>query len=127
MGNIFSYRKEEFLGDLSCGGKAGFCAGTFVAPFEFLKVTIQARGGLIRVALTDSKVLENMVKAVPSFALIFGTVCALEFSVNDRIRKYYGAPAGLLASGFTGAVFLTAADHLMYRQHNGQNFISAVK
>ena len=57
-----------------------------MAPFEFLKVTIQARGGPIRAALTDLKVLENMGKAVPSFALIFGTVCALEFSVNDRIR-----------------------------------------
>lgn len=57
-----------------------------MAPFEFLKVTIQARGGSIKAALTDPKVLENMVKAVPSFALIFGTVCALEFSVNDRIR-----------------------------------------
>jgi hypothetical protein len=57
-----------------------------VAPFEFLKVTIQARGGSIRAALTDPKVLENMGKAVPTFALIFGAVCALEFSVNDRIR-----------------------------------------
>jgi|APCry1669189241_1035207.scaffolds.fasta_scaffold02362_9 hypothetical protein len=84
--HISSTIKEEFLGDLTCGGKAGFCAGTFVAPFEFLKVTIQARGGSIRAALVDPKVLENMVKAVPTFALIFGTVCALEFSVNDRIR-----------------------------------------
>jgi hypothetical protein len=84
--NIFSNRRAEFLGALICGGKAGFCAGTFVAPFEFLKVTIQARGGSIRAALTDPKVLENMGKAVPTFALIFGTVCALEFSVNDRIR-----------------------------------------
>jgi hypothetical protein len=98
-----------------------------VAPFEFLKVTIQAQGGSIRAAVINPKVLENMVKAVPSFALIFGTVCGLEFSVNDRIRKYYGAVPGLLASGFTGAVFLTAADHLMYRQHNGQNLFSAVK
>ena len=68
-----------------------------------------------------------MVKAVPTFAMIFGAVCALEFSVNERIRKSFGTWPGLLASGFTGAVFLTAADHLMFRQHSGQQLQSAIK
>jgi purine-cytosine permease-like protein len=63
-----------------------------------------------------------MAKSIPGFALIFGAVCGLEFSVNDRIHKSFGTFAGLAASGFTGALFLTAADHLMFRQHHKQNF-----
>lgn len=68
-----------------------------------------------------------MRKSIPSFALFFAAVCGLEFSVNDRIHKNHGKWAGLMASGFTGAIFLTAADHLMFRQHVEQNFITAMR
>jgi hypothetical protein len=67
-----------------------------------------------------------MMKSIPSFAFIFAIVCCVEFSVNERIHKNYGTIPGLLASGFTGALFLTAADHLMFRQHHKQNFFRSI-
>lgn len=102
-------------------------AGGFVGPFEYMKVTVQASGKSLLQLVTTKATLENMIKAIPSFAFIFAMVCGLEFSVNDRIHKSYGTIPGLMASGFTGALFLTAADHLMFRQHHQQNFFRSFR
>ena len=67
-----------------------------------------------------------MLKATPPFAMSFAAVCALEFSVNDRIKTYHGVLAGICASALTGAGFLTAADHLMFRRHRGESLWGAL-
>ena len=91
-----------------------------------MKVSRQASGKSLYELMTNKATLFNMMKSIPSFAFIFAIVCGLEFSVNDRIHKQHGTAAGLLASGFTGALFLTAADHIMFRQHHKQNLFRSI-
>ena len=108
---------KRFWRDAACGWLAGLLAGAFVGPFEYMKVSRQASAKTLLKLVTTRATVENMFKSIPTFASIFAIVCGLEFSVNDRTGKRYGPIPGLLASGFTGALFLTAADHLMFRQH----------
>jgi len=56
----------------------------------------------------------NTLKSIPSFSAIVSLVFMVEFSVNERVKAYYGTIPGLIASGTTGSVFLTVADHLMF-------------
>lgn len=56
-----------------------------------------------------------MWKSIKPFSVIFSSVCAIEFSINERIRSHYGSIAGIASSAITGASFLTAADHIMFR------------
>ena len=57
-----------------------------------------------------------MAKMSAPFASIFSMVCAIEFSVNERIKKEYGMIQGVTSSAITGSAFLTVADHLMFRK-----------
>jgi len=61
-----------------------------------------------------------MQRSIIPFSLIFGGVCAIEFSVNKRVGDMYGMYPGIAASAVTGASFLTAADHIMFRIENAK-------
>lgn len=113
---------RQFLINAFAGATAGAMTGSIVAIPEYIKVLQQAA------ALNNTKTPWNRaglikhgaaaVKTIPMFSSMFACVCALEFSTNAAIAEKYGKPAGLLASGVTGAFFLTIADHAMYIQHN---------
>lgn len=68
-----------------------------------------------------------MFSAILPFSTLFGLVCAVEFSVNERIRASYGAACGIAGSALTGATLLTAADHIMFRQQKGRGVMKSLR
>ncbi len=123
-----SLKQKPFTADFIGGGMAGAFTGMIVAPVEALKIEFQRRPELgARAIMQDSATHQNMLKAIPPFSVIFSAVCALEFSVNERIKHNYGQLAGVAASALTGSGFLTVADHLMFRRQHGENAVTALK
>ena len=116
------YVNHPFFTDFICGAGAGGITGVMVAPLEYVKVVCQTtKEHDLRSDLMSSSTHRKMIRAIPPFALSFSAVCAIEFSVNDRIKTYHGVAAGISASALSGAAFLTAADHLMFRRHKGES------
>lgn len=111
--NLFDNNK--LFSDSVSGGLAGFSTGIFVGPVEGLKVYQQVVSPAQR-SYFSFALYSSLLKNTLPFATIFGGVCALEFSINDRIAERHGQMAGIAASSVTGAGFLTAADHLMARR-----------
>ena len=68
-----------------------------------------------------------MLHAILPFSTLFGVVCAVEFSVNERIRAQYGNACGIVGSALTGATLLTAADHIMLRQQKQLGVIKSLR
>lgn len=118
---------KSFRKDMFCGFAAGGITGIIVAPVEFIKVKSQVNIMKLSEMLKLKKTYFEMFRAVPSFSFIFSIVCSLEFSINDRIKIYYGNLCGILSSAFTGASFLTAADHLMLRRDKGESTYQSFK
>lgn len=117
--------EKSFSADFVSGGLSGVTTGAVVAMPEYTKVLFQSNPTLTWKEAVKPQFLRtefpNMVKTIPSFSAVFGATCAIEFGVNARIGEYYGMPLGLAASAVSGATFLTAADHLLYRRHKGQS------
>jgi hypothetical protein len=115
-------KSKDLQSNFINGGKAGFLSGIIIAPFEFRKVYTQVQeiSGKLNAG-------SKSIKAILPFSCMFSAVCAIEFSVNDFIKNQYGIIAGLGASSLTGGMFLTAADHLMFRQTTGQSISYALK
>lgn len=104
------------LMDGAAGFTAGAIAGVPVCPLELIKVRVEeGRTTVFELLRRQPRLtwVKHFGRAIPHFAMMFGSVCALEFSVNERVRASYGASAGIAASGMTGAVFLAAADQRM--------------
>jgi hypothetical protein len=127
----YSLEWGKIKADMICGALAGFFSGIIVAPIELLKVNLQinklqhVQQGSKLLAIAKSQAThQNMKKVLKFFPFSFAAVCGLEFSVNRRISEY-GRLSGIAASAVTGAFFLTAADHLMMRQVEGQSFKEA--
>ncbi len=57
----------------------------------------------------------HLKKGAKTFPPLLGFVGAAEFACNDKIRESYGKALGIIASAFSGALFLTPADHFMVR------------
>jgi hypothetical protein len=133
MPNVTNYgavtlRRDPFLVDLCSGAAAGACAGAIIAPVEYLKVLRQSvLTTNWQNVLRSPTTYVNMAKSIAPFSAIFGSVCALEFSINKRIGDQYGHAAGLTASSATGTFFLTASDHLMFYRQKGISASDAVK
>jgi len=129
-----SDKHEDLLNNATYGFFAGVLTGMAVATPEFLKVECQRRHVSLFRAIKDAvrtpdgrwsirtNTTQSLLLSVPQFSMLFGAVCALEFSVNDEIKKQYGTAAGIAASGVTGATFLTVADHLMFRSQGGSSY-----
>lgn len=110
------------------GAQAGFATGLVVVGPETIKVKLQKdKKATLRKLLTERKTYIDIIKNMPQFATLFGCVCALEFSINDKVKKEHGLLAGITASGMTGALFLSSADHLIYRGEQGQKTFNAIK
>lgn len=118
---------DQFKRAALCGALAGIGAGVMIAITEYMKVTIQVEGGSVRNVIQSKSFWQKMPKAAIPFLFCFSTVCSLEFSINDTIKRHYNNWAGLFMSGFTGATFLTAADHLMFRLHHQQKLLSSLR
>lgn len=117
-----------FIKDFYHGGIAGIVAGAVVGPIEYMKVMRQTtEPELWRGKMKQPETYIKMGKNLITFSPIFGSVCAVEFSINERVKKNYGNIAGIVASSFTGSFFLTPADHLMFRADKGQKTWNAVK
>jgi hypothetical protein len=116
---------DKILIDFVSGMSAGFAAGIIVAPAEYIKVLLQTTVRKeFNKMLTSSQTYKNMMRSVLPFSFIFSNVCAVEFSVNRRLEEDYGRAVGVVASASTGAIFLTAADHLMFRrQKSGESIL----
>lgn len=105
---------EKFAKDSRFGGAAGLLTGPFIAWLEVIKVNIQIQKFRNLNFPTCLKlIIEETIKMTPQFSIMFGMVCAIEFSVNQRIRLIYGDYPALFASAFTGSLFLTPAEHIM--------------
>jgi hypothetical protein len=105
---------ESFLKDLKFGGIAGLMTGPLIAWLEVIKVNIQInKYHKLNLSSCLKLTIEETLKMTPQFSMLFGMVCAIEFSVNQRIRFIYGDYPAILASAFTGSLFLTPAEHLM--------------
>jgi hypothetical protein len=46
-------------------------------------------------AIFTKTTFHKMAASVPVFSALFGCVCALEFSVNERAKSQFGPKAGL--------------------------------
>lgn len=122
------HKLKDLRSDFLSGAKAGFLSGILVAPWEYLKVSVQANSKQRALyTLLNRGMPKKLIKVVPPFSLNFGAVCALEFSVNDYIKNQLGLVPGLVSSALTGALFLTAADHLMFRQDKNHSVSNALK
>jgi hypothetical protein len=60
--------------------------------------------------------MNQLKKGAKTFPPLVGFVGAAEFACNDKIRESYGSALGIAASAFSGALFLTPADHFMVRE-----------
>ena len=102
--------------DAIAGFAAGAATGVPVSLTEYVKVRVQELHSMRRFAAHYASgrgmltLAREMAAAMPKFCALFGGVCALEFSVNDRVRAHYGTTAGIVASSATGALLLSAAD-----------------
>ncbi|MDF2691001.1 MAG: hypothetical protein K0S29_856 [Gammaproteobacteria bacterium] len=120
--NYFS--QSPILTDLIAGAAAGIGAGTVVSPAETFKIRLQA-GLSVKPSLA---LFSEISKSIPPFSGIFGLVCAAEFTVNDKIHQQYGRIPALVSSAISGALCLTAADHLIFRSHkDGISFTQALQ
>jgi hypothetical protein len=131
MREKYSLEWGKIKADMNCGALAGFFSGIIVAPVELLKIDLQnnkfqqfQKGSKLLAMVKSQATHQNMKKVLKFFPFSFAAVCGLEFSVNRRISEY-GRLSGIAASAVTGAIFLTAADHLMMRQVEGQSFREA--
>ena len=113
--NSSSYR------DFASGGVAGAATGLFIGPMEALKVKFQVEGPPKRSNYLSINFYRQLMKMTPHLSYCFAMTCALEFSVNESIKKKYHPVAGLFSSALTGAVFLTISDHLMFRTLRGES------
>lgn len=76
--------------------------------------------------MKDKAFRDQLKKGAKTFPPLVGLVGAAEFACNDKIREQYGKIPGIAASAFSGAVFLTPADHFMVREKVfGQGFNEA--
>ena len=129
--NKVALNKNQLFADFVSGGMSGATTGAIVAVPEYTKVLFQSNRSLTWRSLAKPSVmraeLPNMIKTIPSFSGIFGLTCAIEFSVNSHIATVHGQHVGLAASAISGATFLTAADHLMFRRHKGQGAREVLK
>eukprot|EP00117_Sycon_ciliatum_P034693 scpid87662/ scgid26432/ len=112
---------KTLLRDAVAGAGAGGLTGVVVGFPEFLKVQKQSvDNSTLSSLLRDNSIRRNGASFVPRFGLIFAGVCAIEFSICDRTKRYCGTEAGIIAGALNGALFLTAADHMMlYKQRLG--------
>jgi hypothetical protein len=104
---------KTFTTDFKNGFKSGGITGTIIAWLEVIKVNSQLKTFSKYDINYIKHILKESLKSTPQFSFMFGGACAIEFSVNSRIRKTYGKNLALIASAFTGAFFLTPAEHLM--------------
>ena len=111
--------------DSISGALAGLVTGCFVAPAEFTKVYMQTTHPELR-AWGSRHYLHGLAKSPLAFSPLFSLVCAIEFGMNSRFEKKYGVTTGIVASGITGATFLSAADQLLYRMKLGQTALTAL-
>jgi hypothetical protein len=124
----YTLSDRPFSADVVSGGAAGFFSGGIIAPVEYSKVLLQTvpRSQWSNI-LHNPTTYKNMLKSVMPFSVFFGTVCAVEFSINKRIGDQCGEVAGIGASAITGTIGLTASDHLMFRRQRGQSTTAALK
>jgi len=120
--SIFShdfFKSKPNAVNIFSGGSAGFSTGLIIGAWEAAKVKSQTGQSVKLKHLVSPEFYKSAIKPATlfTFSFLFGGVCALEFSVNDYIKKNYGPWNGMAASSVTGAVFLTVADHIMYRQY----------
>jgi hypothetical protein len=99
---------------------AGFLTGIPVTYLEKLKIGEQVNKKSHNPNISTTQFIWNAWKEVKlgniiNFSSLFGCVVALEYSVLNEVGKNYGPIAGVGASGLTGAIFLTPADHMLYR------------
>ena len=95
------------------GFVSGVTTGIAVGPAENLKVVLQLRKSGDPINAWDLS--KKIFGPVPQFMLIFGTACALEFSVIDHLKKTHGPFVSSAASAATGGCFLAMADHITAR------------
>jgi len=125
---MLSKNYSNFHNDFLSGGLSGALTGIFVAPAEYLKVVYQTTSPkILKQTIKSSDTHKNMIKTIPSFSFIFGIVCAIEYSINEQIRNEFNMYAGVLSSALTGALFLTAADHLMLRRKYKESTFVALR
>ncbi|MDO9355207.1 MAG: MC/SLC25 family protein, partial [Solirubrobacteraceae bacterium] len=67
------------------------------------------------------------LQTVPTFGILFGLACGVDFSINSALKEAYGPAAGLSASALTCSVFLTSADHLMFRKDKGVGYMDSMR
>lgn len=118
--------EDSFIRSALCGGLAGIGAGVMITVPEYMKVTIQVEGGSLLNIIQSKSFWKKIPRASIPYLCCFSTVCSLEFSINETI-KHYNKYAGLFMSGFTGAFFLVAAEHLMLRSHHQQKLLSSLR
>ncbi|MCX7125167.1 MAG: hypothetical protein NTU49_05325 [Gammaproteobacteria bacterium] len=121
------YKKNENLENAKYGFASGAITGALIAPFERAKVIHQVNSTLRYRDLLRPKYYAAYLKAMPTFALLFGTTCAIEFSTNEEVKKNFGESAGLFAAACGGAVFLTLADRMMYAHERGVSYPNSVR
>ena len=115
------YENYPDIKNFTAGGIAGFIAGNIVGPIEATKVRLQVSPKYTSVFNILKNDWRGLLNVSFPFGIIFGSVCALEFSVNHKIGEHHGKVFGIIASAITGSAFLTAADHIMFRMHKGQS------
>ncbi len=113
--------------DAVIGMIVGFGVGALVSYSEEIKVYRQTYGSKSFSAAALKQHVLNMPKeTVFSFATAFAGVCAIELSVIEGMKKWaknqYGEKnksaveiASAFVAGASGALWLTPADHILYR------------
>lgn len=105
---------DKFTKDFRFGGAAGILTGPAIAWLEVIKVNTQTNR-FLNLKFPDKLklIIKETFKMTPQFSFGFGLVCAIEFSVNQRIKQIYGDFPALLASAFTGSMLLTPVEHII--------------
>ncbi|MBP9726320.1 MAG: hypothetical protein KBD83_02485 [Gammaproteobacteria bacterium] len=125
----FSNKKisTNLMVDAVIGMIVGFGVGAMVSFSEELKINRQTYGSKSFSAAALQKHIFSVPKeTVFSFATAFAGVCAIELSIIEGMKKWaksqYGEEnkseievASAFVAGVSGALWLTPADHILYR------------
>lgn len=118
---------SSLMVDALIGAVVGFGVGALVSYSEELKITRQTYGSNSFSVLDLKKHIKSVPKeTVFSFATAFAGVCAIELSIIEGMKKWakkeYGEEnkskievISAFIAGVSGALWLTPADHILYR------------
>ncbi len=118
---------SSLMVDALIGAVVGFVVGAGVSYSEELKVTRQTYGsGSFSVTKLKKHIKSVPKETVFSFATAFAGVCAIELSIIEGMKKWAKTAYGennkskidvisAFIAGVSGALWLTPADHILYR------------